>query len=68
MLHVRAMNNRDDPAVVIEAANRECLLPYQRNAGSRSRGVGMVAYAAVIVAMLAIVPGYDRWERRQHQR
>jgi hypothetical protein len=27
-----------------------------------------VAYAAIVVAMLIVVPGYDRWDRRQHPR
>jgi hypothetical protein len=27
-----------------------------------------LAYAAVVLAVLAVVPGYDRWDRRQHPR
>jgi hypothetical protein len=27
-----------------------------------------LAYAAIIVAMLTVLPGYDRWDRRQHRR
>ena len=27
-----------------------------------------LAYAAVVVAALALLPGYDRWDRRQHPR
>ena len=27
-----------------------------------------LAYAAIIVAMLAVLPGYDRWDRREHPR
>jgi hypothetical protein len=27
-----------------------------------------LAYAAIIVATVAILPGYDRWDRRQHPR
>jgi hypothetical protein len=25
-----------------------------------------IAYAAILVAALAVLPGYDRWDRRQH--
>lgn len=25
-----------------------------------------VAHAAIVVAMLVVIPGYDRWDRRQH--
>jgi hypothetical protein len=25
-------------------------------------------YAAIVVAVLAALPGYERWERRQHPR
>jgi uncharacterized membrane protein YdbT with pleckstrin-like domain len=27
-----------------------------------------IAYAAIIVVALAVLPGYDRWDRRQHPR
>jgi hypothetical protein len=27
-----------------------------------------VLYAAIVVAVLAALPGYERWERRQHPR
>jgi uncharacterized membrane protein YdbT with pleckstrin-like domain len=27
-----------------------------------------LAYAAIVLAALAVVPGYDRWDRRQHPR
>ena len=27
-----------------------------------------VAYATVVLAVLAVLPGYERWERRQHLR
>lgn len=27
-----------------------------------------LAYAAIVVAILTVLPGYDRWERRQHPR
>ena len=27
-----------------------------------------VMYAAIVVAVLAALPGYERWERRQHPR
>lgn len=26
------------------------------------------AYAAIVLAVLTVVPGYDRWDRRQHPR
>ena len=27
-----------------------------------------IMYAAVVVAVLSVLPGYERWERRQHPR
>ena len=27
-----------------------------------------LAYAAIVVAALTVIPGYDRWDRRQHPR
>lgn len=27
-----------------------------------------IMYAAIVVAMLAVLPGYDRWDRRHHPR
>jgi uncharacterized membrane protein YdbT with pleckstrin-like domain len=27
-----------------------------------------LAYAAIVLAALTVVPGYDRWDRRQHPR
>jgi hypothetical protein len=25
-----------------------------------------IVYAAIVVAVLAVLPGYERWDRRQH--
>jgi hypothetical protein len=25
-----------------------------------------VVYAAIVLALLAVLPGYERWDRRQH--
>ncbi len=27
-----------------------------------------LAYAAIVLAILTVLPGYDRWERQQHPR
>jgi uncharacterized membrane protein YdbT with pleckstrin-like domain len=27
-----------------------------------------LAYAAIVLAILTVLPGYDRWERHQHPR
>ena len=27
-----------------------------------------LAYAAIVLAVLTVLPGYDRWERHQHPR
>ena len=31
-------------------------------------GPAWIMYAAIVVAVLAALPGYERWERRQHPR
>jgi hypothetical protein len=31
-------------------------------------GPAWLAYAAIVVAMIALVAGYDGWDRRQHPR
>lgn len=31
-------------------------------------GPAWIMYAAIILAMLVVLPGYDRWDRRQHPR
>lgn len=31
-------------------------------------GPAWIVYAAIILAMLAVLPGYDRWDRRHHPR
>ena len=29
-------------------------------------GPAWIVYATIILAMVAVLPGYDRWDRRQH--
>jgi hypothetical protein len=31
-------------------------------------GPAWIMYASIVPAVLSVLPGYERWERRQHQR
>ena len=31
-------------------------------------GPAWIMYAAIVPAVLSVLPGYERWERRHHQR
>jgi hypothetical protein len=31
-------------------------------------GPAWIMYAAIVPAVLSVLPGYERWERRQHPR
>jgi uncharacterized membrane protein YdbT with pleckstrin-like domain len=53
------------------------LTPYLLTAALVMLGAGVayglgapawLAYAAIVLAVLTVLPGYDRWERHQHPR
>jgi uncharacterized membrane protein YdbT with pleckstrin-like domain len=53
------------------------LTPYLLTAALVMLGAGIayglgapawLAYAAIVLAVLTVLPGYDRWERHQHPR